>query len=257
MSLIERNPKGVLREVSKELLNIDKYYQRVEIEQKSKKIGKDFLWIACGALSVSLRDGVYYVIDGQHRLVGALIAAQNNADITTIPCLVFEGLSQEEEAESFITINKNRKAPSGIDTFNAYVASKDQTAVFVKQLFSDLDIKIARTARGAKQIKCMGFVMRAAKENKVQFRKAMEIASKLCDRDFISEELSSGIFYLCKKGIMDERMRKRIIAIGRDSLVLAAKRAVVFRGGKRVEVWAEGMLNEINKGLRNKYKFNT
>lgn len=57
-----------------------------------------------GFPEVSLRDGHYYVIDGQHRIEAVRRAL---GDDQQIQCLVYEGLTEAQEAEFFLASNNN------------------------------------------------------------------------------------------------------------------------------------------------------
>ena len=63
---------GELRMLNKKVLRVDEQYQREATEPKVKEIARAWSWLACGALLVAERDGVYFVFDGQHRALAAL-----------------------------------------------------------------------------------------------------------------------------------------------------------------------------------------
>lgn len=67
-----------------------------------------------GILIVPNKPDAGWVIDGQHRLVGAHHAAEEGADIS-LACMATIGLSLEKQVELFITINKEAKGvPSSL-----------------------------------------------------------------------------------------------------------------------------------------------
>lgn len=70
-----------------------------------------------GVPVVSLRDGTYYIVDGQHRIFGALIPwlGEGWGD-QTIECSVYEGMSEAEEAEMFLKVNDTLKV-NAMETF--------------------------------------------------------------------------------------------------------------------------------------------
>ena len=74
-------------------------YQRPLKESKVKKIVANFDRRLINQPKVSFRDGQYWVFDGQHT-IAALVKKYGNKDFK-IPCMVFHGLSQQEEAELF------------------------------------------------------------------------------------------------------------------------------------------------------------
>lgn len=61
-----------------------------------------------GILRVPKGDDVGWVIDGQHRLAGAEMAARENHEIE-LPVVAFIGLSEGKQIEQFVTINREGK----------------------------------------------------------------------------------------------------------------------------------------------------
>lgn len=72
---------------------------------------------------VSIRDNVSYIVDGQHRIAALRIVGFGPED--TIQCEVYEGLTEEAEAELFLERN-NIKSVAALDKFrNALHAGRD------------------------------------------------------------------------------------------------------------------------------------
>lgn len=79
---------------------------------------------AVGFPVVSLRDGCYYLIDGQHRVKGALLFGFSETD--KLQMEVYEGLTEAEEAELFLERN-SIKAKSAWDKYHvAITAGRDE-----------------------------------------------------------------------------------------------------------------------------------
>lgn len=79
-------------------------HQRDLSKAAVNKIARDFDPDTLGVLTVSRRDGVDYLLDGQHRLA-AIRDVLGWAD-QNVPCLVYDGLTDEQEAKLF-----NAQAP--------------------------------------------------------------------------------------------------------------------------------------------------
>lgn len=121
-----------LAEVPVELMRIDKRYQRAIsaiISQLIKKWGNE----KCLFLLVSYRDGVFYIIDGQHRWEAAKAIG-----IDHLPCIIFTGLTWQEEARIFAEQNKNITKLTPFDTFKANVACGD---ISYPEIKTDLELK--------------------------------------------------------------------------------------------------------------------
>lgn len=79
-----------------DILNVDKYQKRIR-ENIVRKIVNDFKPSSVGVIHVSKRkDGTYWIFDGQHRHEAYKRMGTKYAD-----CLVFEGMSYQEEVEAF------------------------------------------------------------------------------------------------------------------------------------------------------------
>lgn len=73
-----------------------------------------------GTPTVNLRDGHYYIIDGQHRI--AALKAMGWGD-QQIQCWTYEGMTEQEEAERFLKLNNVRVVPA-MPKFKVSVAAE-------------------------------------------------------------------------------------------------------------------------------------
>src|SRR4051794_33828172 len=90
-------------------LTVDQRYQRALNARRVKKIANEFDPYSVGMLIVSDRgDGTKVVLDGQTRR--AALVAMGWED-QMVPCYVYVGLSVEEEARIFRTLNQDRARP--------------------------------------------------------------------------------------------------------------------------------------------------
>lgn len=97
------NP-GVSRDLSTAKLTSGLPYQRpVETEDVDKLIAK---WNPCllTPIVVSFRDGNFNVVDGQHR-IAAMRKMAGGGDVT-VPCIIYTGLTYEQEAELYYKLDK-------------------------------------------------------------------------------------------------------------------------------------------------------
>ena len=75
-------------------------YQRIIKPEKIKEMVADWKPNSVGTPEVSFRDGVYWLIDGNHRRVAA-----TQLGLTHLYCKVHTGLTIQEEAKMFVTMN--------------------------------------------------------------------------------------------------------------------------------------------------------
>lgn len=246
------NP-GELRMLDKNDILIDPDYQRDISISKVRSIASEWNWIACGAIVVSYRDGAYYGIDGQHRIMGA----RSRSDIKELPCVVYR-LNRQQEACAFLELNGGRPV-STLYKYRASLVAGDETALFVKQVLDGLGIVASGECKPG-EIRCLALVLRLASLSRSDFVKVITFASELCtDKMGINERLLGGLDYLhknCGTGLDDKRLTSRLMEVGPGRLIEGAVRASSYfaRGGAKI--FATGFLDVINKGLRSRFEFN-
>lgn len=248
---------GQLEWLPKAALKVASEYQRDE-HVLSKILAMAACWshVACGVLIVGRRNGEFWIIDGQNRWR----AAMRRSDIGLLPCIVFDTQSIQAEAEGFLRSNTLRKPVTAIQKHKAQVAAGDTTAEFLRTEIARLGLKVAKNSNRTGEIKCIGWCHKRAGEDKDAFGRVLGLAAALCAKAdmHVPEKLLEGLWYLdrnCGEGLQDRRLARRIEAVGARALYDAAMRAAAFYTAGGGRVWAQGMLNEINKGLR--YKFTT
>ena len=251
---ILRDSPGVFMEIDKSEIHVDHEYQRDEVNvEKVRSIASSWSWAGCGAISVALRpDGRFFVFDGQHRF----LAAKMRADITTLPCMVFECDSVAKEAAGFLVTNSERKPVSAIDKFRSLVMTEDDAANHVKQVLRDLGIEISKTANRPGQIKCVARCMNLATCDLEAFKKAASLSERVCrDVAQIHEDIVAGFFHIHRKhGLLDDmRFVRRVLDVGHASLMDGIRRSRIFRGKGGELTLVEGILTAANKGLRNRF----
>lgn len=246
-----RDEPGEIVALDKAMLQVHPSYQRDLIEDKVRAIAAAWSWIACGSIIVGKRDGEYWTIDGWHRVC----AAKQRADIRLLPCLVFPTESIEQEARGFLNANTMRKPVTSLDKFRASLAANDETAIFIDAIFKRFGLIPSKRSVAKNEIKCVALATRIATESREALVSVLELASLISEDSPISEILVGSLHYMhshIEGGLANKRLRGRLIETGQAALVGGAKRAAAYykRGGARV--WADGMMTEINKGLRNK-----
>lgn len=255
---VMKDAPGVLMMLRKHDLRIDPAYQRDVVESKALAIAAAWSWIACGVIIVGKRGSVYWVIDGQHRVFGAL----RRGDIEFLPCLVFETTDVKQEAQGFLDVNAGRKPITSTGRHKAMVAAGDEIAAFVQSRVDALGLRIRGTSGRGGYLKSVGWCMKRASEDRARFDRVFTLVAEMAIKDdmFVPERVLEGVWILdarCGAGLADKRLAQRLRDKGARSLLAAANRAAAFYvtgGGK---VWAEGMLTELNKGLREKFTLDT
>lgn len=252
-----QDKQGEQCQINKNLLLVNDDYQRTASSSKILEIASEWSWIGCGVIIVAKRDGSYWVIDGQHRV----LAAKRRSDIKEMPCIVFDVENICDEASGFLATNTNRKPVTSHGKHKALVVSGDEIAIFVEKTFNNLGVGIRPTAHRAGETKSIGWAMRRAADDKEKFIKVVSICFDICIRDNmpIPERLLEGIWILnskCGNGLNDKRLEDRIRGKGGRALLDAANKACAYYAAGGGAIWAKGILSELNKGLINKFTMN-
>lgn len=116
-----------------ELMELDHTYQRI-LGKTVKKLMAEWDNNKCDFLIVSYRNNRFYIIDGQHRY-----SVAKAKGIVCLPCIIFVGLSQQDEALKFAQQQDNVNKLTPYDTFKANIACGDETIEAIK-----VDLKIKR-----------------------------------------------------------------------------------------------------------------
>ena len=246
---------GVLIDIHKDELKVNYEYQRSVNIQKVREYAKNWSWIACNVISVAHRDGICYVMDGQHRV----LAARKRADISTLPCIVFESDDVIEEAKGFLAINTNRKPLNARAKFKAMVCSNDTSALLIHKLISQSG-RIMNDTSDNTSIRCIGLLTKWARRNPVLLQNMWPLLTELLNGHIFHGRVVAGLLELQdrlddKDKLYVGKLKERILSIGYDILLAEIMKASILGNthGSSVE-WAKALLGAINKGLRNKLK---
>lgn len=251
------NSPGELRHIDKNDLVVGAVYQREANRLKVLEIARDWDWIACSAITVAKVRGKFRVIDGQHRVLGS----RKRSDVDKLPCLVFETDSIAEEARGFLALNTLNKPVSAIDKHKARIVAEDETAIKIQQTLDELGLTISKSANGPGQFGAISWAYRRAAEDYESFRKVLALAAETSRNASmpVAEKLVDGFWYVDRNyegGVTEKKIAARIRHVGADRLLEGALRAAAYfaRGGARV--FAQGMMDVLNKGLHSKFELN-
>jgi hypothetical protein len=253
-SLELRDKPGELRYVSKHELHIDPTYQREAINPKIVRMTSGWSWLRCGVITVSRRgDGTLWVIDGQHRV----LSSRRRSDIMELPCIIFDSIGVEDEAAGFVDVNTGRAVVSAIERHRASRVMRDEVALFIDKVAQDLGFRFEDDFGDLRAIKCVDRCKQFAAIDRADFVVAMQAACRACVKDNVRmhQRLIHAMWYLQRHGrfVQDPRFVDRVVAIGAQNLLDAAQKAVIYFNKSGEKIWAEAMLQEINKNLRNKF----
>lgn len=143
------------------LMRLDMSYQR-QLSTTISRLAREFNMDSCDFLLASYRDGVFYLLDGQHRKAAAEILG-----ITELPCIIFTGLTREEEALIFARQNRNVNKLNPFDTYKANLACGDtnipevRTDMEICRICNSYGIEVKRITRNFSNPKTLRSISRA------------------------------------------------------------------------------------------------
>ena len=122
-------------------------YQRATNSKQVCNIVNHFDEHKLGTLTVSLRDGNYYIIDGAHRL-----SALRTLKFTHALCEILTGLTVEQEADYFMRQGQDKRALTPFDLYNAGIIAGDEKCLRIKEILKANSFQIGFSSKNFYQI---------------------------------------------------------------------------------------------------------
>jgi hypothetical protein len=101
-----------------------------------------------GNPTVNHRDGLFHIIDGQHRVEALkLHLGEGKWEDRSVESRVYEGLTDQQEAEKFLKLN-DRLKPHVFDEFRVSVEAGRETEAEISRIVTEMGLKISRNGNG-------------------------------------------------------------------------------------------------------------
>lgn len=131
------NKSKVLMRLPVRILNVDDSYQKPLSRAHVKGIVKNFDPMGIGQIHVSKRsDGTFWIFDGQHRA-----SAYTTKGIKEIDCIVYEGLTIDEESRGYIYYN-TIKTQHALDLAKVELKIGDPSMIAIDAVVTSLGLEI-------------------------------------------------------------------------------------------------------------------
>lgn len=114
------------------------------------KLAKNLELASLGLVVLNLRDGIFWIIDGQHRIYAL---RENGFKEDSLECEVFENLTDEEMAAIFVARN-TRKAVHALDHFLVSCTAGDPRALSIRRAVESNGSRIGRN-KNAGDVTCV------------------------------------------------------------------------------------------------------
>lgn len=115
-------------------LQVDRRYQRPLNQPWARELAAKWDDRLLGIMTVSYRDGGYWLLEGQHRSTALVSRGEGERKV---PCIVFSNLTLKEEADIYLGRN-NVKLSTSMALFRAKLAAGEPAAVDIDRIVREV-----------------------------------------------------------------------------------------------------------------------
>jgi hypothetical protein len=204
-----------------------------------------------GQVTLSWRDGKYFIIDGQHRIEAMKLWLEKSWEIQKLDdCKVYQGLTEADEADMFDRLN-NVLPVSAYDKFKVRVTAGREAESIIEQIVKDENLVISRD-------KIPGAIAAVGTLGRVYHRSSPEVLRRCLRiiRDAYGDAgfeaaVIDGMGHLCQRynGALDERIAIERLSEARGGVHgLLGKAAILHKqmGNSRSQCVAAAAVDIIN-----------
>ncbi len=253
MAKIENNvniEQGEFIRLNKNMLTIEPDYQRSASKKLISDIAHEWDSSAVGAITVNVRNNVYYVIDGQHRVE----AAKMRPEVTHLPCIVHTGKTKAEEARILRIMNSNIKIMNSVDKFRASVEEGDELAKWVNNRIKAAGYAVE--AKGVKIVRGINAIVKVAAESKTRFDRVLSLCARIAKHAPLTSVLFNGLALIDQKmNGLEPRLQERLISIGSKAISEAVVGEQIASRNRHPLTNARGIMNAANRAMKNRFEF--
>lgn len=151
--------------------------QRSVEEAHCKRMAKNWDDSLVGVLSVSHRDGQFFLIDGQQRFT---VKTQYHGDLDyEFDVVMYEGLTIKDEGRMFLSFNRDHKAVTAYDKYKVAVTIGEPDELAVDKIVKKLGYRVGQRS-GAKTIGCVSTLLRVYKQmGEDVLKQSLEMTARL------------------------------------------------------------------------------
>lgn len=239
-------------------LRVSGVAQREFSDSWGEYLQKNFNIDLVGMLTVSYRDGVYWVVDGQHRTHGLIAWAKREfgeewADWTVhVNC--HYNLTERDEAQLFLSFN-NRRTINAYDKFTVGVTADLPVPTDISRVTLALGLRVdkARKPGSVSAVGALDYVYRMG--DAVLLRKTLETIRDAWAGMGFDADVIKGVALVINRyeGRIDEaRLVKKLAAVPSGAKGIRQHAHVIkdSHGAKSDEAHAAAITDAYNKGLR-------
>lgn len=234
-------------------LQVDPAYQRGVVKARVTYLAKNWNDNNVGILTVSLRDGKTWVVDGQHRYLAAMELGLGDQKVL---CHIHKDLTREEEAKLFARLNDQR-APTAYDIFKAGLIYGDTVAIGVERAARKHGYAVTGQSATGK-IACVSKLMEIQRKDPDLLDGVLQVTSQAWGdhRSGVEAPMVAGIAKVLDRynGEVDRRQLATKLKKQADPAAMLghAKSRKAMTGYSVTDEIAESVVAVYNKGRRSK-----
>lgn len=120
-------------------------YQRNKSEKHIKRAAADFNVYQLNPVKVSRRNGINYVVNGQHTM--EIVAAVSGSRETPVWCMVYDDLVYKQEADIFANQQKYVKILTPYEIFIANIEAGNDKQLLIRELVESYGLSLAPVSK--------------------------------------------------------------------------------------------------------------
>lgn len=209
-----------------------------------------------GVPVVSWRSGLYFIIDGQHRIEAMKQWLGDGWEVQKIECRVYQGLSEKDEAEMFDRLN-DQLTVNTFDKFRVRVTAGREMETKIDGIVKSLGLKITRD-KVEGRVMAVGTLSRIyARSDGDVLTRALKITHNAYGDAGLEASVIDGLGHVCQRynGVLDEKAAINRLSAARGGVKGLMNKAFVLHnqtGNALGQCVAAAAIDIINMGQRKK-----
>lgn len=228
-------------------MKINPQAQRALSEAWANELADEFNPDLMGFIHVSHRDGWYYIIDGQHRVKAAIIFLGDTSQ--QVQCHVYDGLTNEQEAQLFLELN-NTKKQGPMSRYKVALTAGKPDECDVERICRSLDLRIG-VDKSCEEIACISALLAVyRKHGPASFSFAMRVIRDSYGYDGFKRQTISALALIKDRygdKIVEEKLVDRLSKTGIVELNRSAKSMKEATGNPADQCYAHSMIQFYNQ----------
>jgi len=247
---------GTLKWVRIGSMRVSPQAQRELKQARVDRLVANFDLEQLGYPTLNHRDGVYNIIDGQHRVEALKAFLGEGWEDQQIQCHVYDSLTQQEEADRFDRLNDNLIV-TAFDKFRIRVTAGREDEVAIQRIVEDESLRISldKLDGAIAAVGTLGKVYR--RDGAEPLRRSLALIRDSFGTAGFEAKVIDGLGMLCGRynGLLKDQVAAKKLSNmhgGVKGLTNQAERIYQQTGRPKSQCVAAAAVNAINGGVRGK-----